>query len=63
MLSQQCLANLARTRIIWPTCLMHGEKNLIKRHDNKVDQRNKSVSITRGGEGSLFEHANKLTSE
>ena len=42
------------------------EKKLIKRHDNKRDQRNKSVSITQNGENEFWrarEHALSLEGE
>ena len=53
VLSQQCLANALGTNKNNLADLlnrMEEKKNLIKRHDNKVDQRNKSVSITEDGD-------------
>ena len=68
VLSQQCLANALGTNKNNLADLLNRmeKKNLIKRHDNKVDQRNKSVSITRGGEREFVrarEQANCLQSE
>ena len=51
VLSQQCLANALGTNKNNLADLLNRmeEKKLIKRHENKVDQRNKSVSITEDG--------------
>lgn len=51
VLSQQCLANALCTNKNNLADLLNRmeEKKLIKRHENKVDQRNKSVSITEDG--------------
>ena len=51
VLRQQCLANALGTNKNNLADLLNRmeEKKLIKRHENKVDQRNKSVSITEDG--------------
>ena len=68
VLSQQCLATPLSTNKNNLADLLNRmeEKKLIKRHGNKTDQRNKSVSITKDGEIEFFrarDHALTLQGE
>ena len=68
VLSQQCLAAPLSTNKNNLADLLNRmeEKKLIKRHGNKADQRNKSVSITKDGEIEFYrarDHALTLQGE
>ena len=68
VLSQQCLAVPLSTNKNNLADLLNRmeEKKLIRRHGNKTDQRNKSVSITKDGEIEFFrarDHALTLQGE